>query len=316
MSRLKLYSFSERSLEFVEARWCRTRLALLSMILVAAIVGIGFETNRFLGDALGLGFHKDKALRAENALLRDQIRVFTTRLHSLHETIASLSDRGNELRLMVDLPKIGPQTRLAGYGGTNERIDLGVAGDINTMLNDLRTSLTKAERELQLEQTICREAAAKYDENINKYPCIPAIKPMEGGYSMAGYGMRYHPVFHQMLLHEGLDIASAVGTPVHATGDGVVVMAGGTSTGLGTMIVIDHGYGYTTVYGHLSKVLIRSGAHIKRGELIARSGDTGIVTGPHLHYEVRFHGQLQNPVDYFFDGIGETKSEDHQAASM
>ena len=148
------------------------------------------------------------------------------------------------------------------------------------------------------------------------YPCIPAIKPMEGYYSMTGFGMRYHPVFHQMLLHEGLDIANVVGTPVHATGDGVVVMAGGTSVGLGITIVINHGYGYTTVYGHLSKVLVHSG---ERRASAVRSlpgqGSTGIVTGPHLHYEVRLHGQLQNPVDHFFDGIDSREIVEHPASS-
>ena len=183
------------------------------------------------------------------------------------------------------------------------------------MLGDLRASMTKAETEMKLEATVYREAAAKYDQNKKMYPCIPAIKPMEGLYSMNGFGMRYHPVFHQMLLHEGLDIASDVGTAVYATGDGVVVNAGRTSAGLGIMIVINHGYGYTTVYGHLSKVLVHSGQRVKRGALIARSGRTGIVTGPHLHYAVRLHGQLQNPVDYFFDDLGYRKTDGQLASS-
>ena len=316
MSRFTLYYFSPKSVKFVEARWFRTRLALLSMILGMVILSFGFEANQIFGDALGLGLQKGKALLAENAVLRDQLRVFTHRLQGMHEKIASLSDQGNELRLLVDLPKVDADTRKAGYGGTDDRIDLGLARDVNMMLNDLRASMTKAERELQLERTIYHEAAEKYDENKDMYPCIPAIKPMEGFYSMNGYGMRYHPVFHQMLLHEGLDIANDVGSAVYATGDGVVVSAGHISAGLGIMIVINHGYGYTTVYGHLSKVLVRSGQRVKRGALIARSGRTGIVTGPHLHYEVRLHGQLQNPVDHFFDDIDSRKTKEQLASSQ
>jgi murein DD-endopeptidase MepM/ murein hydrolase activator NlpD len=315
MNRFTLYHFSPGSLEFVEARWCRTRLAVLSAILFVVILGFGFEANRIYGNVLGLGFQRDQALRAQNALLRNQIHAFANRTQSVHETIASLGDRGNELRLLVNLPKIGIETRMAGIGGTDESVELGVASDVNKMLNDLRASVTKAEKELQLEQTIYREAAAQYEKNQSLYPCIPAIKPMDGYYSMTGYGMRFHPVFHQMLLHEGLDIANAEGTPVYSTGDGVVAMAGRTSTGLGTTVVVNHGHGYTTVYGHLSKVLVHSGERVKRGAVIARSGSTGIVTGPHLHYEVRVNGRLQNPVDYFFDNIPGSKSSFAQAVA-
>jgi murein DD-endopeptidase MepM/ murein hydrolase activator NlpD len=315
MSRHKIYYFSPRSVNFVEARWLRTKLALFTLILVVAILSMSFEVNQILGNGRALGLQRNKTLLAENARLRDQLRVFTNRLQGLHEMIASLGDQGDELRLLVDLPKVKAEIREAGFGGTDERIDLGVANNVNKLLNNLRSSVTKAERELQLEQTLYHETFAKYEENKKMYPCIPAVKPMEGYFSMNGYGMRYHPVYHQMLFHEGLDIANEDGTAVYVTGDGVAVAAGCTSTGLGTMIVIDHGYGYTTVYGHLSKVLIRSGQHVKRGALIALSGRTGVVTGPHLHYEIRFHGRLQNPVDYFFDHIDFGKNWNQLAAS-
>jgi murein DD-endopeptidase MepM/ murein hydrolase activator NlpD len=116
-----------------------------------------------------------------------------------------------------------------------------------------------------------------------------------------------------MLPHEGLDIANDVGTPVYATGDGVVESAGRTSAGLGVTVVVNHGFGYTTVYGHLDRLLVRAGERVKRGALIARSGRTGIVTGPHLHYEVRYRGILQNPVDYFFDDIDYQKIKEQLA---
>lgn len=120
---------------------------------------------------------------------------------------------------------------------------------------------------------------------------------------MHSFGLRLHPVFGVERLHEGIDIANDVGTRVYATGDATVASVGRTDAGYGIMIALNHGYGYTTIYAHLSKVLVRSGQRVKRGDLIALSGRTGIVTGPHLHYEVRLHGVLQNPVDYFFDDV-------------
>lgn len=315
MKRFRLYYFSSKSLNFVEARWFKTKLTTISMICGMVLLGVSFEANQFFDDFLGLGLQKNQVLLAENMVLRDQIRVFSGRLQGLQNKLAALSDQGNELRLLVDLPKIDDDTRSAGFGGTDERIDLGVSGSVNKMLNDLRLSVTKAEKELQLQQTSYTESVAKYERNKAMYPCIPAIKPMDGYYSMHGFGERFHPVYHEMMFHEGLDIANDVGTPVHATGDGVVQAAGRTEAGLGNMIMINHGYGYTTVYGHLDKILVQPGEHVKRGEIIARSGRTGVVTGPHLHYEVRLNGILQNPVDYFFDDADYLKIKEQLASN-
>jgi len=315
MSRFKLYFFSPRTLSFIEARWFKTRFAMLSMVLGMVVLAIVFQTNQLYDDVLGLGFQRSKALAAENAILSDQLRVFAGRLQTIQGRLSSLSDQGNELRLLVDLPKLDNDTREAGYGGTDDRLDFGVSGNVNRMLNDLRGSISKAEKEIDLQQTSYREAVTKFDRNQSMYPCIPAIKPMEGYYSMSGFGMRFHPIYHQMMPHEGLDIANDVGTPVYATGDGIVEAAGRTQAGLGIMMVVNHGYGYTTVYGHLDKVLVRSGERVKRGAMIARSGRTGIATGPHLHYEVRLNGVLQNPVDYFFDDVDYKKIEEQLAFS-
>ncbi len=313
MSRFKLYYFSSKTLSLVEARWFKTRFAALLMVLGMVVLVIAFEMNQIYDDVLGLGFQRSKVLAAENAVLRDQLRQFSGRLQSIQGRLSSLSDQGNELRLLVDLPKLDSDTREAGYGGTDERIGFGVSGNINRMLNDLRGSITKAEKEIDLQQTSYREAVTKYDRNQSMYPCIPAIKPMDGYYKLLDFGMRMHPIFRQIRPHDGLDIANDVGTPVYATGDGIVESSGRTQAGLGIMIVINHGFGYVTVYGHLDKVLVRAGERVKRGAMIARSGRTGIATGPHLHYEVRLNGVLQNPVDYFFDDVDYRKLKEQLA---
>jgi len=316
MSRFKLYYFSSKTLSFIEARWFKTRFAGLSIVLGMVLLVVGFEANQYFDDALGLGLQRNQALLSENVVLKDQLHSFATRIQNLQNKLLALSNQGDELRLLVDLPKIDDDTKKAGFGGTDDRIDFGASPSVNQMLNTLRTSLSKAEKEEQLQQTSYRESMTKYEYNKDMFPCIPAIKPMEGFYSMHSFGMRYHPVYHQMLMHDGIDIANDVGTPVYATGDGVVENAGRTQAGLGIMIVINHGYGYTTVYGHLDRVLVQPGERVKRGALIARSGRTGVVTGPHLHYEVRLHGVLQNPVDYFFDDIDYQKIKQQLASSQ
>ena len=316
MRRFRLYYFSSKSLSFIEARWFKTKITTISMVLGMIMLAGGFVTNQMFDDYLGLGLQRNQVLVAENAVLRDQLHTIGGRLQGLQSKLAALSEQGNELRLLVDLPKLDDDTRSAGFGGTEERIDLGVPSGVNRMLNDLRLSMSRAEKELQLQRTSYAEAVEKYDVNKAMYPCLPAIKPMEGFYSMHGFGMRYHPVFHEMRLHEGLDIANDIGTPVHATGDGVVEAAGRTEAGLGVMVVVKHGYGYTTVYGHLSRVLVRPGDRVKRGATIALCGKTGIATGPHLHYEVRLNGVLQNPVDFFFDDVDYKKIKEQLASSQ
>jgi murein DD-endopeptidase MepM/ murein hydrolase activator NlpD len=115
--------------------------------------------------------------------------------------------------------------------------------------------------------------------------------------------MRLHPVLHVYRMHQGLDIINDVGTPVYAAADGQVRVAGRTQGGLGVLVEITHGNGYASLYAHLSQVHVTPGQMVKRGELIGKCGRSGLVSGPHLHYEVRRNGVSQNPVDFFFDDI-------------
>src|SRR5699024_7394421 len=126
------------------------------------------------------------------------------------------------------------------------------------------------------------------------------IKPVKG-YISSGFGMRYHPILHIMRMHAGLDIAAVVGTPVYATANGVVKHAGPDGT-YGNLVIIDNGFGYETYFAHLSAIAkwIKPRATVKRGEKIAFVGQTGMATGPHLHYEVHKDGKPVNPISYFY----------------
>jgi murein DD-endopeptidase MepM/ murein hydrolase activator NlpD len=128
--------------------------------------------------------------------------------------------------------------------------------------------------------------------------------------------MRIHPVLRVYRMHEGTDIINDVGTNVYATADGVVRYAGRTEGGYGTVVDIDHGYGYSTLYAHLSRIVVRPGESVKRGELIAKSGRSGLVSGPHLHYEIRKNGRKQNPVDFFFDDVDAARYRSQLAAAQ
>ena len=303
MGRLKLYYFSSETLKFVEARWVKTKFAAVTL-LIAGIISISvFEGNQYLDDALGLGIGRASVLTAENSVLRAQLRTLTRQLAGLEGQLADLNNRGNDIRMLVDMPKIDEDTRRAGVGGTDDRIDYGVSPDVNQLLASLHSVAARADRELQLQSRSYEEVVRRFEDNKSRFSHLPAVKPMEGYYSVHGFGPRLHPVLRIIKPHEGLDIANDVGTPVYATGDGVVDYAGRTRGGYGILIELSHGYGYTTAYAHLSKIIVKEGQRVKRGDMIGLSGRTGLVSGPHLHYEVRLNGIRQNPIDFFFDDV-------------
>ncbi len=299
----RFYYYSNETLKFVEAKWAKTKLAALSLAIGSVCVVGVIEVNQYMDDVLGLGFGRASVLATENSILRNQLRHLTSRVAALDQQLADINNQGNELRMLVDLPKIDEDTRRAGIGGTDTRIDYGTSVEVNQLLQNLQTMSDRAERELQLQSRSYEDVVERYEDNKVRFAHLPAVKPMEGYYSTNGFGPRLHPVLRIIKPHEGVDIANDVGTPVYASADGVIEYAGHTGGGYGNLVELNHGYGYTTAYAHLSKVLVREGQKVKRGDLIARSGRTGLVSGPHLHYEVRFNGIRQNPIDYFFDDV-------------
>lgn len=131
---------------------------------------------------------------------------------------------------------------------------------------------------------------------------IPAIQPISNKdlkRTASGWGYRIHPIYKIRKFHYGIDFSAKVGTPVYSTGNGKIEFAGYTKNGYGYVVIINHGYGYKTLYAHLNSVEVKSGRVVKRGDIIAKVGNTGVSTGPHLHYEVRLNGKRVNPIHYF-----------------
>ncbi|MDR1814689.1 MAG: M23 family metallopeptidase, partial [Tannerella sp.] len=135
--------------------------------------------------------------------------------------------------------------------------------------------------------------------------CIPAIQPVANKdlkHTASGYGMRIDPIYHIKAFHSGMDFSAAIGTEIHATGDGTVVFAE-RKQGYGNCVIINHGFDYETLYGHIDKIKVHTGQKVKRGEVIATVGNTGKSTGPHLHYEVIYKGRYENPSKYYFQDL-------------
>lgn len=300
----RFFIFSDSSLDFREVRFTRTKLLGSGVVLGLMVAGLLLLVNQLTGDPAGLGAERAGAIAGENRILKEQLRDLSSRMETAEEKMARLSARGNELRTAADLKAIDEDTREAAAGGTLP-VEMGafLSGEAATILSNAQRTIEKLGREVQLQHQSYEEIARRMESNKDFFLHLPAVKPMGGPYSVHGFGMRVHPVLRVYRMHSGVDIIGDVGTPIYAAADGTVRFAGRTQGGYGIVVELNHGYGYSTLYAHCSAVLVRPGKVVKRGELIARCGRTGLVSGPHLHYEVRRNGAKQNPVDYFFDDI-------------
>lgn len=302
MGKTKLYRFSLESLTFHEARWTRSRLLISGLLLGMIILFSLFAVDQYYKDVFGLGFIQNNSLTNENRVLQNQLRYLTQKLDGIQKQLHVLGNKGNELRLLTDLPRLDDDLQKAGIGGTDERVDFTSSATVNTLINNLRSSADQAERELHLQTTSYEAIETTYDQNKIRFSHLPAIKPMDGFYNSNGFGLRLHPILNFVRKHDGIDIINEVGTPVYASAEGIIDFTGRKGD-YGLAVEINHGYSFKSLYGHLSKVLVREGQKVKRGDCIAQSGNTGLSNGPHLHYEVRINGVAQNPTYYFFDDV-------------
>lgn len=226
------------------------------------------------------------------------------RVTTLNSQITLIEEKDKAVRTYADLPEIDESVRELGIGGvlanTNYKMD-NLLPDLIPSVTTLSMDIDALTRKVKLELSSYEEIYEKVQENSERLQSVPTIKPVNGGYLNAGFGYRLDPFDKVNRFHYGQDITINKNTPVYAPADGVVKLARYMG-GLGKAIKVEHGYGYTTFYGHLSKFNVKNGQKIKRGDIIAYSGNTGRSTGPHLHYEVHYYGKPQNPLDYFFSG--------------
>ena len=245
--------------------------------------------------------NKIMKLQKSNQELVSILDGFATELQSLDAEMDELYEKDMALRTYADLPVIDSDVQKVGIGGSRltemANMDLLVPVD-GTKPSDVNFNLNKLKREIELEKLSLTELQETIEKNSDFFKHMPSIRPTDGGYVSDGFGYRGDPFTKRRKLHKGIDIAGRRGTPVYATGDGVVRYARYYG-GFGKAVKIDHGYGYTTAYAHLQKYFVKSGEKVTRGQIIGELGNTGRSTGPHLHYEVRISNKPVNPMSYF-----------------
>jgi murein DD-endopeptidase MepM/ murein hydrolase activator NlpD len=269
--------------------------AVLMTVLLLGTFGIAFVVKQ--------SKHvQNAALREENEALASEVEQIREQMEALDASIAALTKKDEQLRVVAGLPEIDADVRRVGVGGPGStgtsaalaRLNPRVNRKVETAEQDLGALVRRA----SLLRTSMDEALTTIQRNRERMASTPTILPANGHLSSLFSGTRYHPVLRISRPHKGIDIAARVGEPILAAARGRVIYAGNKSNGYGNMVEIDHGYGYVTRYAHASRLHVRRGQTVDRGTRIADVGATGLTSGPHLHYEVEQNGRQVDPLNF------------------
>jgi murein DD-endopeptidase MepM/ murein hydrolase activator NlpD len=281
----------------------KVELTLSHRKVRAALLGLAvcfLATNVVAGllASFLINSRESDSLAQENRRLKDHISQLETRMAGVTQQVSLLEQTDKLLRMMADLPPIDEDVRNVGIGGAP-------TAPVDANLPELTYGLwtvDKLEREVQLQQTSFQEINTKLTANREMLDHTPTLRPIEGGYISSGFGARRDPFIKRVENHAGVDICQERGTPIVATAEGQVIYAGHYYS-YGKFVVIDHGFGYQTAYGHMNSIDVRQGQYVSKGQEIGTVGSTGRSTAPHCHYEVRVNGQPVDPTDYFFEDV-------------
>ncbi|MDX1648058.1 MAG: M23 family metallopeptidase [Longimicrobiales bacterium] len=272
-------------------------LRVLAGAAVVATLAFVASTVILLGD--GLHRLEARSLEARNQTLEEELTDFQSRIDDLERTLDRVAENDAHFRNLAGLEIIDPEVMQAGVGGPGlgmpEASPLWSTDPVTTKrIFATGYDLAALERRARLLSESLEEATDSVLAHRNLLESTPSILPTEGWLSSRFSQSRMHPVHNRPLPHEGVDISAPSGTPIMAAAKGRVVRSGWV-VGYGLTIEIDHGYGFTTLYGHASKLIAQVGDEVTRGDVIAQVGSTGITTAPNLHYEVKVNGVAQDP---------------------
>ncbi len=305
MSKVKYYYDSEnlayRKIKTKKA----TKLGVGFLFLVASAL-FGFLSFVVLLNTPYFETPKDRLQAREIDNLKLHYAILNKKIDELNTVTAAIEDRDNNLyRTYFNTAPISDEERKAGFKTKNRYAELEGFDNSELVKNTTeRVDILTKELAIQSKSLDVILKLAKAKDNL--LSAIPAIQPVknENLRRMAsGFGYRSDPFTKARKMHEGMDFTAKTGTPIYATGDGVVARADNSASGFGNHIVIRHGYGYETLYAHLSKYKARRGQRVKRGDIIGYVGSTGRSEAPHLHYEVHKDNRVVNPLNFYYGNI-------------
>jgi murein DD-endopeptidase MepM/ murein hydrolase activator NlpD len=269
----------------------------LAILLIAFFGFIGF--SQFLMSP------NERSQKRELDNLKLHFELLDKRMQESSAVLGSLQERDNNIyRTYFEANPIPEEQRKAGFGGVNRYKNLE-GFDNSLMIKNLTKEMDVLSKQMVVQSKSLDEIVALAKEKEKMLASIPAILPVKLAdltRMASGYKWRMHPILKIRKFHKGMDFTAPVGTPIYASGNGRVVKAKRSAT-FGKVIYIDHGYGYETVYAHMSKMKARRGQKVKRGDLIGYVGNTGRSVSAHLHYEVHKNGRAINPINFYYGDL-------------
>ena len=247
-----------------------------------------------------------KEFKANYSSVVSNIDKIQSRLKELDQQILDIEEKDKAVRTYAGMPQVDKDIRKLGIGGVRLKkpnvLD-NLAPAVSKEISQLHLDIEKLSRQVNFELVSYEKIYDRVKGDIDRIRHIPSIRPVSGGFLNSSFGYRQDPIDDIRRFHQGQDITVPTGTPIFSPADGVVKRAYYIG-GFGNHIKLKHTSGYSTTYAHLSKIFVRHGQKIKRGDIIGETGNTGRSTAPHLHYEVHYRGTPKNPLDYFFTQAG------------
>lgn len=296
----KKFHFNPETLSYEQIEHTITHW--LKQFLIHGLSGLSLGTVFFFVFVSTIQSPEEKQLSEEKRNMQAQYKVLERQFDEVQSIITDLQQRDDNLYRVVFQAEPIPLSVRRGTSANTEFFE-----QLLDMTNsEIVVSTTKRLNELKKQLYI---QSKSYDDLVilaknkeNMLANLPAIQPVlnkDLTRMASGYGWRIDPVYHTRRFHEGMDFTAPIGTDIFATGNGTIQSAG-WQQGYGNCVQVNHGYGYLTLYGHMSAIKVRVGQSVKRGDVIGLVGSTGKSTGPHLHYEVHFKGTVMNPQNYYF----------------
>lgn len=256
---------------------------------------------------------KERKLKREMAIMERQLQKLRDVVKRNEAVLVDLENRDNSIyRTLLEAEPIADERRTGGIAGADYGELEGF--DCSEMVIATTKSIDDFSKRLYVQSKSMDEVYKMVTTKKERLDHIPAIMPLKKNQCklISGFGTRYHPILHYRRAHTGVDLSAKKGTPIYATGDGVVEVAGrgdASLSGYGIAVLVNHGYGYKTLYAHMTEVKVRRGQRVKRGELLGTVGSSGLASGPHCHYEVWLNGKKVNPVYYFYNDLTPSEYE-------
>jgi len=249
---------------------------------------------------------KEKRLKGEINNLLSQYEIINSDLKKIEIVLDDIQTRDDNIyRTIFEADPIPTSIRKQGFGGVNRYKKLSGFSNSDLIINTTK-KVDQLTKQLYLQSKSFDEIIELAKNKSKMLASIPAIQPVANKdlkRMTSGYGYRIHPIYKTRKMHYGMDYSAKVGTEIYATGDGVISKVKRSKRGYGNYVKINHGFGYETLYAHMSKYIVKKGQKVKRGEVIGYVGNSGISTAPHLHYEVRKDNKKINPVNFYFNDL-------------